>query len=370
MDLRRMALIDAPITKVSAAGMDAYKLGADKLQMLSGLLLELSEKEYWDPVFQAWNPFIDRYLSSGVNPTLSSQYYAMLLQKQDNLTAAPAPYSEMFAEILKMKNTSGVVAFENIFYSDILFFCENQCKFFVSTQQALAKQLYSRELYVQILSDLLGMGTWRTLMCALILFRHCQIEDFNWPSSVILSLQDRLGEWLEKFLLAFDDATEFIGPSHVVYTWYQPKVREVIKRTWGTALLVTNRPLVISKDDVYAVDSEVATQLVKYVNTSPAVYDDPFDEQTVWDSMSALFNAPNPEDPALAESVYKALCVPRSYFKKMCNTLYEFYWVVKDQRLTSQLYARKQVEWSANADSDKTPAEYLEELYNHGFPSV
>lgn len=370
MDLRRMALIDTPTANVSSAGMDAYKLGEDKLNMLCSLLPNLCEMEYWDPVFQAWKPFIDRYLSSGANPALTTKYYAVLLQKEDNLVAKPAAYSNIFAEILKMRNTSGTLIFDGYFYGDIFAFCENQCKFFVSTQQTLSKQLYSRELYVQTLDDLLKIGTWRALMCALILYRHCQIENFNWPATELLSLQDKLGEWLEKFLKAFDDASAFVGAGHRVYTWYQPTVQEVIRRTWSSALLLVNRPLVITRDDVYAVDSEVATQLVKYVNMSPAVYDDPFDEQTVWDSMSALFNAPNPSDPLLAESAYKALCVPRSYFKKMCNILYDFYWIVKDLQLTSQMYARKQVEWSSNPDSDKTPEEYLEDLYNHGFPSV
>lgn len=370
MDLRRMALIDAPLTNVSATKMDSYKLGADKLKIIEDTLPALMQREFWDPVFQAWRPFIDTYLSSGVNPQLAAQYYGDFVRKDDYLNAPPAAYSNLFAEVLKMKNTSGTVVFDGVFYSDIYAFCENPCKFFISTQKVIANQLYSADIYIQTLTDLLNLQNWRAVMCGLVLYRHCQIDGFSWPTPLILQLQDRLGEWLETFLATFDTITDFVGPGNAVYTWYQPKVKEVIQRVWATSLHITGRPLVITEKDVYSVSPEVATKLVKYVNSSPAVYDDPFDEQTVWDSMSALFYARDPQDPKLAEQAYKAPCVPRSYLKKMCNTLYDFYWTVKDGLLTSQLYTRKEVEWSANRDSEMSPADYLEDLYNRGFPSM
>ena len=370
MDLRRMALIDAPITKVSAVSMEAYKIGQDKLEMLEEFISKLLTMEYWDPIFHAWQPFIDTYLSSGVNPEMAGRYYRVFLGKEDLLEAKPAAYSNLFAEILKMKNTSGTVVFNGYFYSDLYAFCENQCKFFISTQKTIAKQLYSPEIYTSTLTSLLNLGTWRGVMCALILYRHCQIEQFSWPSSCVLSLQDKLGEWLETFLREFDRVASFVASNSQVYTWYQPRVLEVIRRMWSSSLQIQGRPLVITDKDVYAVSSDVATKLVKYVNISPAVYDDPFNEQTVWDSMSALFFAKDPQSPTLAEEAYKAPCVPKSYLKKMCDTLYDFYWVLKDGLLTEQLYVRKEVEFATARDNSQTPEEYLEELYNHGFPSM
>ena len=370
MDLRRMALIDAPITKVSATTMDAFRLGADRLQALSNLLPRLRSLEFWDPEYQAWKPFLDSYLSSGVNPQYTKEYYAGFVQKADYLEAPPAAYSDLFADILKLKNTSGSILFEGFFYTDIQSFCENQCKFFVNTQKSLVQQLYSPDLYIQTLSDLLNVGTWKAVMCALVLYRHCQIENFSWTASLILQLQEKLGEWLETFLKHFDEITEFVRNNQKGYSWYQPRVLEVIRRTWSSSLQIEERPLVITDKDVYSISSEVATKLVEYVNSCPAVYDDPFDEQTVWDSMSALFYSSNPQAKDFSVSAYKALCVPRNYFKRMCNTLYDFYWTVADNQLTSQLYTRCQVGWSTSPSDSREPGAYLEELYNHGFPTI
>lgn len=370
MDIRRMALIDAPIQKVSGVPMSAYACGPDKVVILENLLEEFSTAEFWDPALQAWWSFLDVYLSSGVNPPFTTKYYGQLLAKKDYLSVAPAFKSELFGEILRWKNTSGSVIFEDYFYNDILAFCDTQCKFFISSRKVLGKQLYTPGVYTGTLSDLLARGTWRGLMCALVLYRHCQIEDFEWPANLIATMREKLGEWLEKFVQAFQNVQSFIGPDNVVYQWYHPVVLEVIQRTWSSALLLKNRPLVVTQSDVLSLPTNIASELVRYVNNSPAVYDNPYAEQTVWDAMSALFYPEDADAPDFCEKAYTAACVPKSYFNRMCDTLYEFYWSVKDGLFTGQLYARKEVAFSSGESDAESPAIYLEGLYDRGFPAI
>lgn len=368
MDLRRMSLIESPIRQISAARMDDYKLGPDKLELLESLMPAFVSAEYWDPAYQAWKPFLDTYLSSGVNPTLTQKYYPDLLNKELDIIPGDNKLSGLFREVLKLKNTSSTTIFNGIYYSDVISFCEDQCKFFVTSKKNIMKTLYTPEIYVSTLESLLALGTWKGLMCALYLYRHCQLEDISWPSQVVMPLQTKLGGWLESFLFSFDEATRFAGQAKV-YDWYCPKVKDVLQRTWSTALLTSKRPDVLTATDVYAVSSDVATKLVSVVNSCPAVYDDPLKEQTVWNAMYPVFYG-NPEDAAtFCLNSYLAPCVPKSYFKRMCDTLYSFYWTVKDGLLTEQLYLRKQVEYNSGENLSETPENYLEGLYNRGFPS-
>lgn len=370
MDIRRMSLIDTPVEKVSAASMDEYKCGADRVEWLENVLAELSQKEFWDPVYQAWRPYVDTYLSSGVNPELTSQYAQHFLAKEDWLDARPGYGSEIYEEILKLKNTSTSTVLSSFYYSDIQDFCSGTCKFFIGQRKQLVGQLHNPGLYNSTLADLLARDTWKSLMCAIVLYRHCQIDGFGWSAPSMLKLTDRLGEWLEKFLDTFDVVSAFVGTGSKVYSWYCPKVKEVLQRTWKSSLLIRNRPLIISDKDVYALTASLATKLVGYVNRIPSVYDDPFDEQTVWNSVSALFYPADVEAEDFCETAYKALCIPRSYFQKMCDNLYDFYWTVKDGLLSEQLYTRKTVEYDNGTNLKETPADYLESLYRRGFPSI
>ena len=363
-----MNLLDSTYTDVSSVKIDSYKVGERKLAVLEKILDSFLDTEYWNPEFQAWWPFIETYLTSGVNSELSAKYYSTFVNKVDFLQISGAPYSLLFAEILKMKNTSGCTVFDDFLYKDICDFCEVQCKFFIATQKKTAAQLYVGTVYVQTLEELLDLNTWRATMCALVLYRHCQIDEFKWPQQTTDRLGAKISEWITTYENSYNQVLEFIGDTIAVYDWYNPKVLEVVKRVWDTALMLYKRPLLMSKADVYSLSQKVSSNLVKYVNSCPAVYDDPFKEQTVWDSMSSLFYAPNPEDPHMLESGYKALCVPRRYFKKMCNTLYDFYWVVQDGLLTERMKTKKEMEILANENCSVTIEQYLDDIYSRGFP--
>ena len=99
------------------------------------------------------------------------------------------------------------------------------------------------------------------------------------------------------------------------------------------------------------------------------MYDEPFRNQQVWDAMCNVFFPENAKDPLFFEKSYHALCVPKSYLKRMSDILYDFYWIVKDNLLTSQMYIRKQVSYQKD-NNEETPESYLAHLYTRGFPRV
>lgn len=370
MDVRRMSLIDTPIDQIEAVTMNAYKLGADKANFITEKLLKFEDSEYWNPEFQAWKPMLETYLSSGVNPQLTKRFYGDLLDKTGSLEPPPSCLSDLFGDILRYRNTTNSEVFRSVPYSQIESFCDEQCTFFVSSRKTIVAQLYTPVMYIETLKEMTSVESWKGMMCALSLFRHCQIEGFKWPVSVVGPLQERLAEWLEIFLQSFDEVTEFVKNLSSVYAWYCPKVREVLMRTWKTSLILRDRPDVLHSGDVYSLPVDISQKLVSVVNTCPAVYDNPMSEQTVWNAIYPVFFDDNPDDPMFWERSYMSLCVPKSYLKRMSDILYEFYWEVKDGKLTGRLYAKKDVEYHNGINTDTTPEEYLQQLIMRGFPMV
>lgn len=365
-----MSLIDTPLERVTAVPLEEFKCGADRIDQLEEIMQELLGMEFWDPVYQAWRPYAETYLSSSVNPPMTARYLAAFQNKEDWLDAKPGYGSDMYRQILRLKSSSSSTVFDNYYYSDIKLFCDETCKFLIGQRKSLSAQLHAPELYNNTLSDLLERGNWHSVMCAIVLYRHCQIPNYDWPAPVFLSLKEAIGTWLDKFLTTFDVVYAFVGMNSKAYGWYCPLVRQVLQKTWSTSLLFADRPQLITKENVYSLSSLLATKLVGYVNKVPAVYDDPFAEATVWDSISALFYNSNPTAPEFCESAYKALCVPKTYFARMCDNLYDFYWQVKDGLLTERLYTRKEVEYRNGTNTQVTPKEYLDNLYSRGFPTI
>lgn len=370
MDLRQMSLIDAPVKNVSDFKMSQYVLGEDRLRGLESILEATKDADYWDPTLQAWLPILRMYLSSGANPMLAKKYLADLDAKPSDIFPGENGGTKIFSDILKLRRSSVTPVFTDVLYSDIDNFCEVFCKFFVGSRRLINKRLYSPEIVQEMMDQLLKRNTHNDLMRALYLYRHHQVDDFTWPNIITMEMQSRLGAWLEAYLFSFDDVYSFLGGDTTVYDWYQPKVREVMQRVWSTALQVNGRPDVLSNADVYAVTPKVAKDLVREVHASPAVYDNPLDGTAVWDCIYPMFYDNNIEDPAWCSRIFMAPCVPKSYLKRMCDILYEFLWLVNDKQLTTKLYVRKQVEYTAGDVSYSEMAGYLDILYSRGFPKI
>lgn len=372
MDVRRMQLIVSPASEVTSIPKEHYQFRDEQYSYLNALLSECVSLEYWDPKFQAWWPLIRTYLSSGTDPALTVEYYKTFLEKDGNLSPESTKYSAMYDNIVKLKRTSGLVLFEGITYTTIQMFCQQQCKFFLDNEKILSQKLYTEDILVSTINDLLHLNTWRGLMCAIQLYRHPQLDNFTYPSGIILVLQDRLGEWLEIYLKEFDEATAFVGADTKAYKWYCSKVRDVLVRTWSTALLLKDRPHMVTYDDTYSLPVSVSEELVASVNVSPAVYDNPLTEQTVWDTLSSLFfSEPEEIEQAwFAYQTYLAPTIPKSFLKNMCSNLHDFYWTVRDGFLTDQLYASFQVKYAMDPEHTKPPEDYLEYLYDRGFPRI
>ena len=90
MDIRKMSLIESPVKNVSSNDMEDYKCGPDKLKLLEQYVKEFLTGEFWEPRYQAWKPYLDTYLVSGVNPQMTAQCIKAFLEKEQQAELLPA----------------------------------------------------------------------------------------------------------------------------------------------------------------------------------------------------------------------------------------------------------------------------------------
>lgn len=370
MDLHKMALFEGTAKDVGAISKAEYQVSPERLHRLEGLLPALVKLEYWNPVYQAWRPFLDVYFKCGCNPSLTVKYGSLLMSKEDYLNPPRSRYSDVFEEISKLRTTTGTVLFEGMWFNDIRDLCETQILFFMQNRKRIVSQLHNSDMFVSTMRELLSKNTWRSLLCAVYLYRHSQLEYFEVPNDIVNTLSDRLSEWVKSFIVTFDEVTEFVSDNGGIYGWYCESIRNVIIRVWESALQLNKRVSLLTPSDVNSLSPYLKQDLIAYVNSCPVVYDNPFKDSTIWDCLCNIYYSANPNPDTFIEETFYALCIPKSYIKRFCDGLNDFYWIVKDGHLTQALYDRKITEFSTGENRDITPEMYLSDLYMRGFPEL
>lgn len=364
-----MSLFSGSAKNVSAISKDVFQVSPDRLKDLEERVPELYALEYWNPVYQAWKPFLDTYFKCGVNAPLTVQWGSALMQKEDYILPPDSVLSPIFAEIQKLRNTTGTILFENYLYGDIEQLCANEITFFLQNRKTIAQQLHNAQLYTATIQQLLDEKTWRGFLCAIYLYRHCQAVDMKWPSAILQEMNQRLEQWVTTYLETFDFVFKFID-GNSMYDWYDPAIRNVVQRVWTSALIIEGRPRLLSPSDIGNLSPVAKDAVISYVGSCPVVYDDPFHQKTVWASLCNLFFAgPEANEPNFVERVFYAMCIPDTYIGKLCDVLFDFYWLVKDGNLTGALYDRKITAFSKGEGTDMTPEMYLKTLYLRGYPT-
>lgn len=366
-----MSLVESPTKNVTAGVMQDYVLGDERRKMLEGILPDMVSGMPWDPKFCAWRPFLSTYLSSGCNPELTRKYYFQIETAPRCLSVPGNSKSEFFDSVCRLLSGSDGKIFVNTDYAEVVNFCETVCKFFITQSKNFTSNLHSTKMHRSTLAGLLEMQSWESLMCALTLYRHPQVEsDDLWTPQLIMKLQARLGDWLQSFLESFDRVTKFVAENNGKYSWYCDTVRSILQRTWSTALLMENRPDPLGSKEVWNIPIDVSDTLVDTVVKSPAWYDEPYDRQATFDALTNVFFPDDSKDPNYLCKAFFGICAPKGKIKRVADTLYGFYWVVKDQKLTYMLYNRRAVEYRQGIGLSEPPDTYLDSLYIRGFPEL
>lgn len=369
MEVKKMNLGQTPTHEASGSRISDFALGAERVSKLKSILEESRRLEFWSPKYQAWRVLLEQYLSSGNYPELTRTELAPLLEKKDWITIPTGPLTNIYRDIMRLRNTSGSELFPDVQYTQIQEFCSVYCQYFVTQRKRLLKEIHSKGVCEDVMNQLLGSGTYRGLMCATILYRHNQPCNYVYTEEVRAAITERLQEWKQIFYTEFCEAQAFLGESVGLYNWYCDTVRDAICRSWDNALISDNRPDFVTAGERLALSKDCADNLHGYISDSPAGIGPSMLGTAAFDAMYQIFYNNDPDSPDNAERAFFALCVPQSTFKTMVDYLYDFYWCVADGLLSSALYARIVVAYQQNKDSTD-PDDYRASLVYRGYPEL
>lgn len=369
MEVKKMNLGRSPSHEAGGSKIMDFALGKGRLAKLESVIEESSQLEFWSPKYQAWRKLLELYLSSGNNPALAKSYLLPLLKKEDWIAVPDCPATPIYHDVMRLKNTSGSELFQDIYFTSIQEFCQVYCQFFISQRKRLLREMHTEGVCMDVMSQLLNRGTYRSLMCAAILYREDQPIGFDFPSEIEEQISERLHSWAQEFNQEFLGIQELLGGLSQQYNWYCDTVREAIVAAWDVGLIRSNRPNLVSVAAQRALSKDCADDLLGYISASPVGIGPNMQGTAAFDAMYQIFYNNVADDPDNAERAFFALCIPESKFKTMVDYLYDFYWCVADGLLSSALYARIVVAFQKNKDSTD-PRDYLASLMYRGYPEL
>lgn len=347
-----------------------YGLDPDRSEHLSDITKELIDLEFWHPRYQAWENFLNWYITSGCDPAYNLSWGESFFNKRDFLEQKHHSKYDLLNDIILIYNTSADVfttcLWDNLLelYRDIVFFRNNRF--------SVMRQLRTSDIYNSTLKNLLDLNTWRGVACAIYLYRHCQIDGMKWGDNLIADLKNRINVWVKEFSFEFESIRDFLGDKLNVYHWFSEDIHNIIVRAWSTCLMLENRPLPISANDFSSktMPEYVKEEITRYITSSPVVYNDPLEKLTVSNSLFNTFYPDNEEDTEYINQAYFSLCIPDKVLSNNFDIMFNFLNIMEEGNLTLYLYNRKKIEYDREINVKVTPEQYLDDLYFRGFPHI
>lgn len=309
------------------------------------------------------------YLRSGSNHQLTKTYYEKLVRRFGLLRPTTTFYCNVVSEILKVRTRANQELFKDIMYKDVTTFCDTIIAPLLSQSKAIKKSLRSNEMCVSTLKDQLALGTSTGLMCGILLYRRAQVDGINWNGQDKI-LSERIDAWLQEFLNEFDFITDLLKDMKDIYGWYCPVVRRVLESAWSTAMARGNRPKFLTAKDSYALSIKESEELVSLCVTLPCCDDEPFTQIEVWKALASLLYGNREDEVPVCVRAFYPLCIPDSGISNLLRTFSDFYWIVKDNKMTEMLYTKKLGEHDAGITTDIPLSSYLDVLYFRGYPKL
>lgn len=370
-DIRRIELDSTEPRSVRAIPESEFKIGINRLKELENLLPEILKLDYYSPVYQAWEPFIQSYLTSGNCPTLAKQWLPRLASKIVEFAPPECIYHDIMGEVLSMDRSHSSEIFEGYCWEDIVRFTSIIPKY-IDNQKFILRYLFDVKNYRDMLTGMLAKSNdeqfSRNLPWAIYLYRHCMHEVPPITPELRTELEQQLRAYVASFCAAFDEVARFLGSDTEVYEWYSPKIKVLIANAWSTATDLTSRRHIISSGDVFSMPVWLSEQITDYLNTLPCVMTTPVTPQFMLD---ALEYAMSEEASASSHDLIYAFCIPKDYVRRLFAILSRFFWDVKEGTFVPYLINRVAAQYTDTRDSNpeaKTSEEYAWELASRGFP--
>lgn len=365
MESRRLDLAHAGDVTAARSRIEDYALGGEIQRSVVDMLEKQRSLEYWSPEYQAWEEVLTKYLKTGGVPELTTQYLGELFDKVDQITIPDNPLSPVYEDIHSLFTSVQGELFKGTAHSDIVQFCETVGNFYISQKRFIWRDIHSEGVANEVMLSLLSRGTYRSLMCALILYRNHQCKGFTFPQTIHDEIADRINAWRDTYVKEFKRVQEMLGARSKQYIWYRDSVLRCVSEAF-TDCVSREKRVFVPAEVTLKEEQVVCRKINGYLNSGPLGLRPQADKTYAFDAMYQIFFNNKVENEDNAENCHHALCICRSAFDTMVNYLFDFYWCVKYGDLGRKLYDRI-VAMDANDSQDINPDDYYASLIYRGF---
>lgn len=366
MESRRLNLSGSEDMTATSSRIEDYALDGEIKSAVLEMLETQKGLEFWSPEYQAWEPILTKYLKTGGVPQLTTKYLGGLFDKRDDIAVPASAYTQAYQDIHSLYTTVNGELFKGVRYSDIVDFQNTICNFLVSQKKSIWRDIHTDAVMNEVMSTLLNEGTYRGLMCALILCRNHQAKDFEFQEKYVLEIASRIDTWRQTYAAEFRKIQTMLGDRNSNYIWYHDSVLECVDAAFTDCANKDKRMFVPARITIR--EEKVICQMINgYLNGGPLGIRPLTSTTYAFDAMFQIFYNNVAENPNNAENCHHALCVRRSAFDTMVNYLFDFYWNVQYGDLGKMLYDRVLL-MEDSESSDINPADYRASLLYRGFP--
>ena len=357
--------------ETSAVPISEFIIPERKQAELRNILEEIIKLDYWDARYQAWEPFLLSYLTSGADPDLASKWIEPVMTKVVEFTPKASRYHDILGEYVKLCRKRCTEAFHGYQWEQLTNFA-SRCKVYSDCRKDFKKLMNSMDVYTTIMQNMLAKEDDALYSCnlpyAILMFRKSQIIRARVPDEIMAEAKAQLISYVQVLSDEFDRVTQFLDAKTEIYAWYTPVVKDSILSVWSASFDVQNTSSYINVADAYSMPVWLSEQLSSYVASLPSCCVLPTDEVYVLDALETViaddvdFSSPN---------VVYAFTVSEAAFAKFCKRIFDFFCQVKNQTLAVQVYHIVKFHVESNpeiADELPNPEAFKQDLIRRGFP--
>lgn len=367
METRKLDLFGDGDSQSSSTRPEDYVLRGDIQQYAKEMLDITQDLEYWSPVYQACEPLLTKYLATGSVPELTRIYLSGIYDKVDKIDVPETACTSIYTDIHLLFNTSTGELFRGLDHNAIVEFCNTAGIFFTSQKRVIWRDMHNETIMNEVMDGLLNKGTYRSLMCATILYRNQRARDFRYDTRYRDEIRGRLDRWVAEYTAEFEKVMGMLGEQNEFYIWYRPSVLSCVQR--GFQQCLSESGLVFLTPEISKTEPQpVCTAINSYMNGGPLGTRPVSDRRSyAFDALYKLFFENKEGDPHRYEDCHHALCIGRSSYDTFQSYLRDFYLGVEKGELGTWLLNRI-IAMQGNENVPMTEEEYRASLIVRGFP--
>ena len=271
-----------------------YALTEEKRELLAALLPQLAERYPWDATRQAWTPFLEVYLYSGVDPDLTTKWADKLLTSSPAVAPKKSPVSDI-AHMLRVANWNpqGALKFT---YDDFVDFAET-ILWIREKRSAILEVIENRSVFDRVCGKLLSdiddfnyspyfpyvLNCYQNIAGRLSM-RVARVNKQAAEDPVLAQLSNQVDLYRQTFEDHVKWVRDFIDHRYHVYKWYDDKNVDIIFGLWQEAMQRKHFTL-LSFKETYERSFHEAETMMKYAKSLPHVYQPDVDKQFIFDTL-------------------------------------------------------------------------------------